>query len=89
MAEKMFKARVKAGKYGPGGIHPLGSIVDVTQAELDAFSDKLELIAEPAEPTAGAAKLAEELNVDLSAVEGTGKDGRITAGDVRKAAQED
>jgi len=36
--------------------------------------------------TGAAAELAQELGVDLSTVEGTGKGGRITKGDVEAAA---
>jgi large subunit ribosomal protein L20 len=39
--------------------------------------------------TDAAARRAEELDVDLSAVEGSGQGGRITVGDVEKAAPED
>ncbi len=39
--------------------------------------------------TDAAARKAEDLDVDLSAVEGTGQGGRITVGDVEKAAPED
>ncbi len=39
--------------------------------------------------TDAAARKAEELDVDLSAVEGTGQGGRITVGDVEKADPED
>ncbi len=52
--------------------------------------------AEPAEDSDGeveatdaAARKAEELDVDLSSVEGTGQGGRITVGDVEKAAKGD
>jgi large subunit ribosomal protein L20 len=38
--------------------------------------------------TGAAERKAEELGVDLSAVEGTGQEGRITVGDVEKAAQD-
>ncbi len=38
--------------------------------------------------TAAAQRKAEELNVDLAEVEGTGRDGQITVGDVRKKAAE-
>lgn len=38
------------------------------------------------EATDAAADLAEELGVDLADVEGTGKDGKITVGDVRAAS---
>jgi large subunit ribosomal protein L20 len=39
------------------------------------------------EATDAAARKAQELEVDLSSVEGTGKGGRITVGDVEKAAR--
>ena len=39
--------------------------------------------------TAAAARKAEEIEVDLSAVEGSGQAGRITVGDVEKATPED
>lgn len=38
--------------------------------------------------TEGAEELAAELGIDLATVEGTGKDGRITKGDVEAAAGE-
>ena len=41
---------------------------------------------EDLQTTGAAAELAAELGVDLSVVEGTGKDGRITKADVEKAA---
>lgn len=37
--------------------------------------------------TDAAVALADELGVDLSAVEGTGAEGRITVGDVRAASE--
>jgi pyruvate/2-oxoglutarate dehydrogenase complex dihydrolipoamide acyltransferase (E2) component len=37
--------------------------------------------------TEAAERKAEELGVDLTTVEGTGKGGRITVGDVQKAAK--
>src|SRR5215210_2318887 len=39
--------------------------------------------------TEAAARKAEELNVDLSSVEGTGQRGRITVGDVERAARDE
>jgi large subunit ribosomal protein L20 len=45
--------------------------------------------SEDAGATEAAVRKAEELNVDLSGVEGTGQDGRITVGDVEKAAKAD
>jgi large subunit ribosomal protein L20 len=50
------------------------------QAEKVASEDDLEA-------TDAASRKAEELNVDLSSVEGTGQGGRITVGDVEKAAK--
>ena len=44
---------------------------------------------EDIETTGAAAELAAELGVDLSSVEGTGKDGRITKADVEAAAKAD
>jgi large subunit ribosomal protein L20 len=52
------------------------------QAEKVASEDDLEA-------TDAASRKAEELNVDLSSVEGTGRGGRITVGDVEKAARGD
>lgn len=37
--------------------------------------------------TAAAIKAAEELGVDITTVEGTGKDGKVTIGDVKAAAE--
>ena len=47
----------------------------------------VEEVSHAAAATAGAVTLAAELGVDLSTIEGTGKDGKITAGDVRAAAE--
>ena len=43
--------------------------------------------AEEAAATAAAIKLAEELGVDIASIEGTGKYGKVTVGDVRDAAE--
>jgi pyruvate/2-oxoglutarate dehydrogenase complex dihydrolipoamide acyltransferase (E2) component len=48
--------------------------------EVDTSEDEIEA-------TEAAGRKAEELNVDLSRVEGTGQGGRITVGDVEKAAR--
>lgn len=40
----------------------------------------------PANATQGALEAADELGVDISAVEGSGAEGRITKADVEKAA---
>lgn len=37
--------------------------------------------------TAAAEKLAQELGVDLASVEGSGKGGKVTVGDVKAAAE--
>lgn len=42
----------------------------------------------PTRATAAARRRAEEMNVDLAGVEGTGREGRITVNDVRRKAQE-
>ena len=55
--------------------------VDVTE-EVETSEDEIEA-------TDAARRKAEELNVDLSSVEGTGQGGRITVGDVEKAARGD
>src|SRR5215211_2985482 len=44
---------------------------------------------QPVRATEAAVRKAEELNVDLSGVEGTGQGGRITVGDVEKAAKDE
>jgi pyruvate/2-oxoglutarate dehydrogenase complex dihydrolipoamide acyltransferase (E2) component len=46
-----------------------------------------EAAEQPVEATGPAERRAAELGVDLTGVEGTGTDGRITVGDVEKAAQ--
>jgi len=61
-----------------------------TEAPAEAPAEVLEAEAEnEVNATDAAARKAEELDVDLSAVEGTGQDGRITVGDVERAAPED
>lgn len=42
----------------------------------------------PPAPRADVAALADELNIDLATITGSGKDGTITKTDVRKAAAE-
>jgi large subunit ribosomal protein L20 len=53
------------------------------------YVEEKETSEEDIEATEAASRKAEELNVDLSSVEGTGQGGRITVGDVEKAARED
>jgi large subunit ribosomal protein L20 len=55
-------------------------------AEQVEEAEEAESSEEEIEATEAASRKAEELNVDLSSVEGTGQGGRITVGDVEKAA---
>lgn len=63
----------------------------MTQDEFEAQKEALEHPEDAEEPevdaTPAAAELAEEKGVDLTEVEGTGKDGRVTKPDVEKAAE--
>jgi large subunit ribosomal protein L20 len=52
-------------------------------------AEESEASEEEIEATDAAERKAEELNVDLSSVEGSGQGGRITVGDVEKAASGD
>jgi large subunit ribosomal protein L20 len=58
-------------------------------AEQVEEAEEVETSEEDIEATDAASRKAEELNVDLSSVEGTGKGGRITVGDVAKVARGD
>jgi len=58
-------------------------------AEQTEQAEETEASEAEIEATDAAERKAEELNVDLSRVEGTGQGGRITVGDVEKAATED
>lgn len=49
--------------------------------------NKMELPSREVKANFYALQLAEELGIDLSLVEGTGQDGRITKGDVEKYAK--
>jgi len=49
-------------------------------------NDEVQSNGSEARATKEAAELAEELGVDLSSVQGTGKDGKITKPDVEAAA---
>jgi large subunit ribosomal protein L20 len=55
----------------------------------DAPAEQAEPSEEGVEATEAAARKAEELNVDLSSVDGTGQGGRITVGDVERAAEDE
>ena len=56
-------------------------------AEQGEVAAEVEASEEDIEATEAASRRAEELNVDLSSVEGTGQGGRIIVGDVEKAAR--
>ena len=58
-------------------------------AEQVEEAEEVETSEDDIEATEAAGRKAEELNVDLSSVEGTGQGGRITVGDVEKAARGD
>jgi 2-oxoisovalerate dehydrogenase E2 component (dihydrolipoyl transacylase) len=79
---------VVATLHGPvGAVVPVGSPL-VTFAEPATDGAAVPPIAEPrgaARTTPPVRKLAKELGVDLSSLEGTGEEGRITADDVRAA----
>ena len=60
-----------------------------TPAEQAEETEVVETSEDEIEATDAARRKAEELNVDLSSVEGTGQGGRITVGDVEKAARGD
>ena len=82
--------------------HRAGDEFDASPAEMESFGDKFILVEEdepePVTPeppnvkasaTLGARKLAQGhgISLPLSGITGSGKDGRITARDVRKAAE--
>jgi large subunit ribosomal protein L20 len=81
------------------GANPVESRVSV-ERKPEAAAEKPDTEAEPVaeapetkeqpevEATEAAERKAEELGVDLSAVEGTGQEGRITLGDVEKASKD-
>jgi large subunit ribosomal protein L20 len=60
----------------------------MTQAPAEQVEEG-EISEEDTAATEAASRKAEELDVDLSGVEGTGQGGRITVGDVEKAARGD
>ena len=81
------------------GANPVESRVSVErkpEAAAEKPDTEAELVAEASETkeqleveaTEAAERRAEELGVDLSAVEGTGQEGRITLGDVEKASKD-
>ena len=65
-----------------------GSTTEAPAVQVEE-AEEVEASKEDIEATDAASRKAEELNVDLSSVEGTGQGGRITVGDVEKAARGD
>ena len=65
--------------------NPDGSFSRIADASV-ATVEKSETYYEDISTTGAAAQLAEELGVDLSTVQGTGKNGKITKADVEAAA---
>jgi large subunit ribosomal protein L20 len=70
---------------------PVSSTVRAPEspAEQVEVAEEVETSEDEIEATDAASRKAEELNVDLSLVEGSGQGGRITVGDVEKAARGD
>ena len=70
---------------------PVSSTVLAPEAPAEQVeeTEEVETSEDEIEATDAASRKAEELNVDLSSVEGTGQGGRITVGDVEKAAKGD
>lgn len=80
----MPRVRVKA-HHGAKRQHQPGDVIGVTDAEFLAFGDKFELLEDQTGPhnaTDGALALAEQADVDLTSVRGSGPDGRIYKRDV-------
>jgi large subunit ribosomal protein L20 len=68
---------------------PIPSSSGGSEAPAEQVEKAVETSEEDIEATDAARRKAEELNVDLSGVEGTGQGGRITVGDVERAARGD
>ncbi|HWS80512.1 MAG TPA: 50S ribosomal protein L20 [Rubrobacter sp.] len=70
---------------------PVSSTVRAPEAPAEQVeeTEEVKTSEDEIEATDAASRKAEELNVDLSSVEGTGQGGRITVGDVAKAAKGD
>lgn len=62
------------------------SLAEEETVEEETSEEEAEEEEEEVAVTPAAAELAEELGVDLASMEGTGKDGKITVGDVRAAS---
>jgi large subunit ribosomal protein L20 len=68
--------------------HPSSDAGRMTQAPAEQV-EEVEISEEDTAATEAASRKVEELDVDLSGVERTGQGGRITVGDVEKAARGD
>lgn len=90
----MVQAVVKEGcKYGAGGKHGPGTVVEVPEIALVAFRDKLQRLETPQgqgvkSATKAAVELASENGIDISTVEGTGSGGKVTLSDVKALVSE-
>ena len=73
----------------PGQPIASASRTPAAPAEQVEEAEEVETSEDDIEATEAAGRKAEELNVDLSSVEGTGQGGRITVGDVEKATRGD
>jgi len=92
----MVRVRIRPGMHHRESLVG-GDVIDVTADELAAFGDKFVVIEERPEPepepeieedvdaTASAIELAKEHGIDLYAIQGSGKDGRILKVDVVEA----
>jgi 2-oxoglutarate dehydrogenase E2 component (dihydrolipoamide succinyltransferase) len=60
-----------------------GEVAKAPVAQADAADEDAEILSSPA-----ARKLADEMGIDMSGVEGTGRDGRVTKEDVARTAAE-
>ena len=69
-------------------VSPAGGTTEAPAEQVEV-AEEVEASKEDIVATDAASRKAEELNVDLSSVEGTGQGGRITVGDVEKAARGD
>ena len=80
------RVEVERSTESPG---PSAGRTPQAPAEQVEETEEVETSEEEIEATDAANRKAEELDVDLSSVEGTGQEGRITVGDVEKAAKGD
>lgn len=78
----------RGGEQVPGRGTPVGRPSKRPGAVVATVSSDDTVQEQAPDATERAQELAEELDVDLDTVDGTGEDGRITADDVRDAADE-